>query len=132
MDRIKDLHKQCSQSRGYQYIAHALVLLFFVTLASVLYSPAIDGPFVFDGTTNILRNPALRMSEFSFSALHKAASESVIKNRPVAYASFALNYLASQYDVAGYHVANIIATDVFELQLRGSRHVFSPPTRVYA
>ena len=85
-----------------------LWILPFILLGFGVYSNAIQVPFYFDDMQNIVENPAIRLTDFSFANLIKAGADSPIKNRPVAYISFALNYLIHQYDVGGYHVVNIV------------------------
>lgn len=84
------------------------VLLFMAVVAFGLYFPAINGPFVFDDTSNILLSPAVRMSNLSAGALRDAAFDNVMPGRPVANVSFALNYFLGQYEAAGYHIVNIL------------------------
>ena len=90
------------------YLIAGLLFLFFTAVAFVLYGPAINGPFVFDDKPNILESTAVRMTNFSFAGLQKAASEGRLSTRPVANITFALNYWVHEYNVNGYHIFNII------------------------
>lgn len=86
----------------------AAVTAAFLVGAFVLYANALHGPFVFDDDPNIAGNEHIRISSLSVHALRDAAFESPIPNRPVANVSFALNYLAHGYSLAGFHVVNVI------------------------
>ncbi len=89
------------------YLVAGLLFLFFTAVAFVLYGPAINGPFVFDDKPNILESTAVRLTDFSFTGLQKAALEGRLSTRPVANITFALNYLVHEYNVYGYHIFNI-------------------------
>jgi hypothetical protein len=90
------------------HLTAGFVFLLFTVVAFIIYAPAIKGPFIFDDKPNILESQAIRMTDFSFSGLQKAASEGRLRTRPVANVSFALNYLIHEYNVQGYHIFNII------------------------
>lgn len=90
------------------YLIAGVVFLLFTAVAFAIYAPAIKGPFIFDDKPNILESQAIRLTDFSFSGLQKAASEGRLRTRPVANVSFALNYLVHEYNVHGYHIFNII------------------------
>ena len=95
------------ESKAYPYVINGLIFMVLVVFAFAIYFPSIKGPFIFDDKPNILYSPAVQMTEFSFSALKKAAFEGSLSSRSVVNISFALNYLAGQYDARGYHVVNI-------------------------
>jgi tetratricopeptide (TPR) repeat protein len=73
----------------------------------VLYTNTLHSPFVFDDLHNIIANKPIRITEISITTLSDAAQKSLVKNRPVANISLALNYYFHQYDVTGYHLVNI-------------------------
>jgi tetratricopeptide (TPR) repeat protein len=75
---------------------------------AVIYSNSIKGPFVFDDTFNIRDNPKIRLTKLTLDGIISAGFESPSSNRPVANISFALNYYFNRYDVAGYHLVNIL------------------------
>ena len=77
----------------------------FVTLFFVYY-PGLSGGFVFDDVSNILSPPGLRMNDLSLDSLKNAALS--MDNRPIARASFGLNYLASGFDPFYFKVVNIV------------------------
>lgn len=88
------------------------LLLFLAVLIFLLYINTIKGEFLFDDLRLIPNNPQIRLSELTFAKIAAVASTT----RPVAMVSFALNYYFHQYEVAGYHIINIlvhIATSCF-------------------
>lgn len=106
--KIKGLRYYWAKSKAHPSLHNSLILLFLVALAFIIYSPTINGPFVFDDTSNILHSPAVRITDLSLTALQNAAFGNLLPHRPVANISFALNYLIDQYDVTGYHIVNIL------------------------
>jgi len=85
-----------------------LLLFLFVIFVVIIYSNSIKGPFVFDDTINIRDNPKIRLTELTFNGIIRAGFESPCRHRPVANISFALNYYINRYDVACYHLVNIL------------------------
>jgi tetratricopeptide (TPR) repeat protein len=79
-----------------------------VYLVFLIYSSNLEGPFVFDDGSNINNNPAIRLTQLSWSGLKEAASKSPLANRPLAYISFALNYYFHGYRTVGFRLANIL------------------------
>ncbi|MEE9613972.1 MAG: tetratricopeptide repeat protein [Thermodesulfobacteriota bacterium] len=69
-----------------------------VVTAILVYSNALQGPFLVDDRMYILGNPAVRELG-SFLDLSGT--------RYVAFLSFALNYAASEYSTFGYHLTNV-------------------------
>ena len=104
-DTIEKIHKKRNLP---PYLIAGLLFLFFIAVGFVLYGPAINGPFIFDDKPNILESTAIRLTDFSFDGLQKAALEGRLSTRPVANITFALNYLVHEYNVNGYHIFNII------------------------
>ncbi len=86
--------------------AYALIFAAGIVLAVWSYAPALDAPFVFDDHYNITQNPAVRMTEITLRGLFRAAFESPLTRRPLANATFALNYSVHQYRPAGYRLVN--------------------------
>jgi tetratricopeptide (TPR) repeat protein len=82
-----------------------IALLFFLPL--LIYSNTLQSPFIFDDGHNIQKNHHIRLIRLSWEGIKKAASDSPVSNRPLAYISFALNYFFHSYDVFGYHLVNI-------------------------
>jgi len=103
------LFKKFRQARKLPpWLVVVLLLLLFITVAFVLYGPAVKGQFVFDDKPNILENSAIRLKDFSFAGLKKAVLGGRLSTRPVANITFALNYLGHEYNVYGYHIFNIM------------------------
>ena len=75
------------------------VTLFFV------YYPGLSGGFVFDDVSNILSPPGLRMNDLSLDSLKNAALS--MDSRPIARASFGLNYLTAGFDPFYFKIVNI-------------------------
>jgi len=98
--------------------------LFGIILA--IYLPGIYGPFVFDDITSITTNSALRVTDLNLDHLITAAlsGEAGPLKRPVAMASFAINYyFADGYSAPHFKITNILiqclnATLVFILSFR--------------
>ncbi|MEW6078378.1 MAG: tetratricopeptide repeat protein [Thermodesulfobacteriota bacterium] len=86
----------------------AIILVAAVFTAAVwyLYAPALRAPFVFDDMANIVNNPGIRLT-----AVTRDNLVNILKSpnpaRPLANASFALNYYIGRYDVAGYRLVNL-------------------------
>lgn len=88
---------------------HALsAVLLFALLGVLVYSNTLHVPFYLDDIHNIEGNSAVRIDSASPSALWRAMAQSPIKSRPVAYLSFALNYLFHGSALPGYHLVNIL------------------------
>lgn len=93
-----------------------LVALVFTGLGGLLYANTLTVPFYFDDLANVRENLNIRASEINLASLWRAGSDSLIRTRPLANISFALNYHFNQYQVAGYHLVNItihILTGIF-------------------
>jgi len=99
-----------SQSRShFSFLKMDFLLLFLLVIfVFIVYSGSIKGPFVFDDVINIRDNPQIRLTELKLDGIIRAGFESPCPHRPVANISFALNYYFSRYDVAGYHLVNIL------------------------
>jgi protein O-mannosyl-transferase len=85
----------------------------FVTLL-LIYSNSFRGEWHFDDFQTIVDNPNIRLQSATWDELKKSfygptfGTDRQRIARPVAYASFALNYLFGGTDVAGYHVVNFV------------------------
>ena len=85
----------------------------FITLLLV-YSNSFRGEWHFDDFYTIVENPNIRLQSATWDELKKSfygptfGTDSQRIARPVAYASFALNYLFGGTDVQGYHVVNLL------------------------
>jgi Flp pilus assembly protein TadD len=85
-----------------------LIVAAAAAVTVLAYAGALGGPFVFDDEHNILLNPHVRIEALSPQALHAAAFQSPLPTRPVANASFALNYFLHGYNVVGYRLVNVL------------------------
>jgi tetratricopeptide (TPR) repeat protein len=81
---------------------------FTIFLVFLIYSSNLEGPFVFDDGRNIQDNPAVRLTQLSWSGLKNAATKNPLPNRPLAYLSFALNYYFHSYRTVGFQLTNIL------------------------
>ncbi|MGA9855335.1 MAG: hypothetical protein WBR29_08685 [Gammaproteobacteria bacterium] len=75
---------------------HALLIIAVITIlvaTAIAYFPGLHGPFLFDDTSNIINNPALRISSLWPHQLLRAAfsSHAGVLFRPISMLSFALN-----------------------------------------
>jgi protein O-mannosyl-transferase len=88
--------------------------LLFILLAfacSIIYSPGIYGPFIFDDLSNITGNSFLQLQNLNFSSLYSSSSAGHAGplQRPVAMLSFALNYyFANGYVAPAFKITNIV------------------------
>jgi tetratricopeptide (TPR) repeat protein len=91
------------------YFKVTLIILVFSTLGFSIYSNTFESPFVFDDKLRILNNPDIRIDKLTINKLWSAAfGQKSARSRPVGNISFALNYYFHQYELAGYHIINII------------------------
>ena len=86
---------------------HIVAIIIVCAAVFAAYHHSLTGPFCFDDVANIRHNRAIRMEQFSVDALWMAMQESPAGNRPVANATFAVNYWLGKYHTAGWHVVNI-------------------------
>ncbi|CAN2042292.1 protein O-mannosyl-transferase [Candidatus Magnetomoraceae bacterium gMMP-15] len=97
-----------SLKKSYIIRLRAVLLYILVIAGFLVYSNALQGPFMFDDGNNIVVNPHIRLIKLSLDGLERAAFKSVHSHRPVANISFALNYYFHQYHVVGYHIVNVL------------------------
>lgn len=90
---------------------HRRLMLIATLLGAILlvYFPGIYGNFYFDDHPNIVQNSGLAMDTFSLDELQRASHSSSAGplGRPVAMATFALNYHFSALDPLPYKLTNI-------------------------
>jgi tetratricopeptide (TPR) repeat protein len=80
-----------------------------VVVTALVYSNTLEAPFYFDDFPNIVRNRDVHLTHLSFEAMGNLLSGlEGFSKRPVAHASFALNYYFHQLDVTGYRVINLV------------------------
>lgn len=75
-----------------QGVAVWLPVLALIPLVTVTYWPALDNGFQFDDRPNIVLNPAVHAQRPTPEALGRAALESPLARRPLAYVTFALDW----------------------------------------
>ena len=84
-----------------------LLPLCLIFLVIIIYSPALNGPFVFDDIRNIKENVHSQVKNFSSAALKEAAFDSPLRSRPLANLTFALNYYFHGAQTFGFHLVNL-------------------------
>ena len=95
--------------KGYKFPLAAVVVI----LASALvYSPGLNGPFLFDDVGNFVNDHDIRIRSLEFSELRAAAfsgRERVLLDRPLPRLTFALNYYfgGKAYDSWWFKVTNV-------------------------
>jgi Tfp pilus assembly protein PilF len=75
--------------------------------AAAVYAHTLNAPFYFDDVPNIVENPAVHLTQLNIENIRRAATESRLENRPLAYLSFAINFYLGGFDPAGYHLVNV-------------------------
>jgi tetratricopeptide (TPR) repeat protein len=94
-----------------QWKSAALVCAAFaalLVLTAWAYRPALDAPFYFDDFQNIVDSPAIRWVDISLENAKLALDSSLLRTRPVANVSFALNHVRGALDPRGFHLTNIV------------------------
>ncbi len=98
---------QIRQTRN-ELISHPLTVVLLLALVGIAgYGNAVHAPFFYDDLPNIIKNPNITITELSFDSLTGAA-KSALRNRPLAYISFAFNYFLHGFNTTGYHFFNIL------------------------
>ena len=92
---------------GKKTAASWLIAAILCSVGAIIYSNTLHVPFYFDDRQSIVENDALHITEFSYAQIAGVAKNAYLRNRPVAYVSFALNYLVHQDQLPGYHLVNI-------------------------
>ena len=91
---------------------HLIGMIFFSVLVIVflIYQPALNGPFVFDDGPNVTKNEPLRISSLGIKEILFAMNsvQSGPLGRPLAYASFALNYYFFGPESYSFKLVNLI------------------------
>jgi len=86
-----------SQIMTYRKRFNLIVCLASIVFGIGLYWHTLDYPFELDDVLNIVNNHYIRLQRLDFESLHDAAFKSILKTRPIANLSFALNYYFSEY-----------------------------------
>ena len=91
----------------FQKIAWESLAVLLIGLAVLVgYCNSFQAPFVFDDHRNIEEVKALQIEDLSATTLYNAATSGPTP-RPLAYASFALNFYFGGHDVWGFHLVNV-------------------------
>lgn len=77
-------------------------------IALLIYWPSFSVPFHFDDLESIVKNPYLRISDFSPDSILSAAFQDWKHNRPLTNLSLALNFYFHQLHPFGYHLVNFL------------------------
>lgn len=87
-----------------------VLVIGLAVLIVLLYGNSLNNSWHFDDYKNIVGNPNVHLSHFSWEGIGKSfqgiPGESI--RRPLSYFTFALNYHAGKLDVTGYHAVNIL------------------------
>ncbi len=86
-----------------------MVAVAIVITACLIYIPGLNGPFVFDDRANLIEQPQIHITELSLENLSRAAqsSGSGPLGRPIAMASFAVNYYFAGLNTFAYKTTNL-------------------------
>lgn len=92
-------------------IINGLFAVFVAVAVIVAYYPGLHGPFIFDDQIHILSDPTIRITSLDTGSLTRAllAQDGSLSNRPLAKASFAINYYLAggTSDAYGYKITNL-------------------------
>ncbi len=103
------LPPSCSKKWRFSRLQHVVAAALILGVALVAYSNTFFAPFYFDDTFNILENPDVQITVFTWDRV-----EQLIKNtykvsiRVFSYFTLALNYYFGGVNVFGYHLVNFI------------------------
>lgn len=88
----------------------AFLYLSVLLLAFTIYSPGLQGPFLFDDWQNLVHNEHLHIDDLNFASLQQAAysTSSGDLKRPISMLSFALNYYATGADPYFFKLTNVL------------------------
>lgn len=98
---------EASIRKPYINAATFALALVVVLLTAWAYGPALDAPFVLDDGRNIIDSPAVHWTEFSLENVGDVLDSSLLRSRPVANLSFALDHLRVGLEPRGFHITNI-------------------------
>ncbi|MDJ0782709.1 MAG: tetratricopeptide repeat protein [Desulfosarcinaceae bacterium] len=86
-------------------------ILLLCAAVLVVYGNSFHCEWHYDDIHNIIENPHIQIENFSvatlWEAMAKGSQEQGRSSRPLAFLSFALNYLHGGLEVFGYHVVNV-------------------------
>lgn len=92
------------------YVKHISVLVLAVLSIGFIYSPGINGPFVFDDYPNIVFNEGIKIDSISLESLQNVGNSGMTGGggRPLSVISFALNYYWGDGGARSFKIVNII------------------------
>jgi len=102
-------------------------IILIIVVGVVFYYNSLNGAFVFDDQSIIVKNPHIERI-CPLSAAIAAPPDSPVRDRPVVNLTLSLNYLLGGRTPFGYHLANLIIHLLSALLLFGIiRRTFLPP-----
>lgn len=108
--------KKTEQKRQFSF-RHLIAIGLIAGVALVAYSNTFHVPFQFDDRPNIVENPNVQISVFTWNALERLIKNTyVVTIRVFSYFTLALNYYFGGFNVFGYHLVNLfihIASGIF-------------------
>ena len=101
------------QDNLWSYVRHLIAAIVLASLAIGIYSGTYDHPFAFDDANSITENPKIWIKDLQPSTIWKAGTESrEAGHRPLAFASFAVNYFFGNENgkiiPSGFHIVNSV------------------------
>lgn len=91
------------QSCSLRLVRNLVFIFIFILAVAAAYFNSLNVPFYFDDSIAITLNSRIRLAEINWDSITSFG----LRQRPVAYFSYALNYYFGQYNPAGYHLVNI-------------------------
>lgn len=107
MFRLRRVHQRKIGDVTGSWRTHSLWLIIIAASVLSCYANSCSGPFIADDIPGITKNNDIRSIGSSLRALGDDR-QSPLSGRPLVSFTFALNYAASELNVWGYHVVNII------------------------
>jgi hypothetical protein len=117
MREMKGVHRDV---RAWAWMG--LLLVLFVV---AVYMPGVGGGFIFDDYPNIIDNARVKLEHFTANGLSSAAfsSDAGTLQRPIAMATFAINYFFTGFDGAAMKWTNIAIHAINALLVLGLAHL---------
>lgn len=92
------------------YWVASLRIVALLGLVALVYWPGLTGPFLFDDFPSLVQNPKVHAADLSISSLQRAAFgfDPGGGGRPLAMASFAVNYVLGGMDPWGWKLGGLV------------------------
>ena len=90
------------------FLLPSLLLTSSLIITALLYTPGLQGGFIFDDGPNIVENKALHLQSLSDFSTHYTDTQSGPLGRPLSYYTFALNHIYAGLEPYTYKVSNLI------------------------